>query len=436
MVKPRPPQPTVKCVDTYCQLYQDLFPEVRAYEAFKYLHVGLISNIKRKSLPEIAKAVGLKNEQGLLHFLTQSPWRAEELEKRRLEIILNILERREIIVIIDETGDKKKGKKTDYVKRQYIGNLGKIESGIVSVNAYGYCEGMTFPLKFKVFKPKERLKEGDKYQTKPELGGELVREICQMGFKIKRVLADSFYGESHSNFISIILGLGREYAVAIRSNHGVWLPSSTKVRANKWRAFKHKRWDGIEENRYIREIIYGRRREIRYWDITTDKENPTSANTWFVMTSIPDIKYQEVGAIYGIRTWIEYGFKQCKSELGWADFRITNYSQVQKWWELVLSAYLMVCLHNEDFNSSVNPVPNSFSEHQEWNERKGWKNWLNNLQLILQPFVSFNHLLKWLKVFPIPQLSLGFPRLIAQMNEFDCLQYLVYCWDDFCYSSA
>jgi len=88
------------------------------------------------------------------------------------------------------------------------------------------------------------------------------------------VLADSFYGESHSNFISIILGLGREYAVAIRSNHGVWLPSSAKVRANKWRAFKHKRWDGIEENRYIREIIYGRRREIRYWDITTDKENP------------------------------------------------------------------------------------------------------------------------------------------------------------------
>jgi SRSO17 transposase len=36
--------------------------------------------------------------------------------------------------MIDETGDKKKGKKTDYVNRQYIGNLGKIENGIVSVN--------------------------------------------------------------------------------------------------------------------------------------------------------------------------------------------------------------------------------------------------------------------------------------------------------------
>jgi len=30
-----------------------------------------------------------------------------------------------------------KGQHTDYVKRQYIGNLGKIENGIVAVTAYG-----------------------------------------------------------------------------------------------------------------------------------------------------------------------------------------------------------------------------------------------------------------------------------------------------------
>lgn len=436
MVKPRSPQPTVKCVDTYCELYQDLFPEVRTYEAFKYLHIGIISDIKRKSLPAIAKAVGLGNEQGLLHFLTESPWQVEELEKTRLQIILNILEGREIIVIIDETGDKKKGNKTDYVKRQYIGNLGKIEQGIVSVNAYGYCEGMTFPLKFKIFKPKERLKEEDKYQTKPEIAASLVRELREMGFKIKRVLADSFYGESHSNFISILEELKIEYAVAIRSNHGVWLPSDQKVRANKWRDFEHIRWDKKKETRYIREIIYGRKRVIQYWEITTDKDNQSPANTWFVMTRIPGLKYHEVGATYGIRTWIEYGFKQCKSELGWADFRVTHYAQIQKWWELIMSAYLMVCLHNDSFNSALNPVPDSFEKHEEWNQGKGWKNWLNNLQLILQPFISFNFLLKWLKVFPVPQLSLGFPRLIAKMNEFDCLRYLVFCWDDFCYSSA
>ncbi len=61
MVKLRPPRLTVKCVDTYCKLYRDLFVEVRAYEAFKYLHVGIISDIRRKTLLAIALATGLKN---------------------------------------------------------------------------------------------------------------------------------------------------------------------------------------------------------------------------------------------------------------------------------------------------------------------------------------------------------------------------------------
>jgi SRSO17 transposase len=66
MVKPRFPRPTVQCVDTYCELYRDLFVEVRAYESFKYLQLGLISELKRKTLPAIASLVGQTNGQGLL----------------------------------------------------------------------------------------------------------------------------------------------------------------------------------------------------------------------------------------------------------------------------------------------------------------------------------------------------------------------------------
>ncbi len=38
-------------------------------------------SFKRKSLPAIAMVVGLENGQGLHHFISQSPWKAEELEK-------------------------------------------------------------------------------------------------------------------------------------------------------------------------------------------------------------------------------------------------------------------------------------------------------------------------------------------------------------------
>lgn len=40
---------------------------------------------------------------------------------------------------------------------------------------------------------------------------------------------------------------------------------------------------------------------------------------------------RDVGNFYGLRTWVEYGLKQSKNELGWADFRLTHYSQIDKW---------------------------------------------------------------------------------------------------------
>jgi SRSO17 transposase len=73
MVEPRLSQPTVNFVDEYCEAYKHLFPEVRSFEAFKHLHIGMISDIKRKSLPAIAKIAGIGSEQSLHHFITESP---------------------------------------------------------------------------------------------------------------------------------------------------------------------------------------------------------------------------------------------------------------------------------------------------------------------------------------------------------------------------
>ncbi len=64
----RSAQPTIQFVDEYCRMFEGMFPEVRSYEAFKFLHLGMISEIKRKSLPAIAKAVGLNNYHCLASF--------------------------------------------------------------------------------------------------------------------------------------------------------------------------------------------------------------------------------------------------------------------------------------------------------------------------------------------------------------------------------
>ena len=93
-------------------------------------------------------------------------------------------------------------------------------------------------------------------------------------------------------------------------------------------------------------------RDILYWQITTDVEKLPSNSTWYVMTKKKGIDTQEVGNLYGQRNWIEYGLKQSKNELGWADFRVTDYAQIEKWWEVVMSAYLLVSLHSHTLNPS------------------------------------------------------------------------------------
>ncbi len=69
---------------------------------------GILSPIKRKSLPEIAKVVGINSSQSLHHFIANSPWSVEELGRRRLRLTLEALKDQKITVVIDETGDRKK----------------------------------------------------------------------------------------------------------------------------------------------------------------------------------------------------------------------------------------------------------------------------------------------------------------------------------------
>ena len=334
--------------------------------------------------------------------------------------------------MIDETGDRKKGKKTDYVARQYLGSLGKIDNGIVSVNAYGIYENITFPLIFKVFKPKGTLKESDKYQTTIELASSIITELIEFGFKIELVLADSLYGEAGS-FIKTLNENQLSWIVAIRSNHGVWLAPEQKVKTNKWFEFERIFSNQQSETRHIREIIYGKRSYRTYWEITTDPETMPDNSTSFVMTNLQLSRNQmkkTLGNLYGLRTWVEYGFRQCKQELGWTDYRFTEFAKIDRWWEIIFSAYWMVSSSSEVFvklnqsqallaskNSRENDIHN-FNLHQQWSEKGGWKNTLNNLRLIIQPIIVFWMIIPWLDVFPNRSLILGFHQLIAIMNQF------------------
>ncbi|MGF2011316.1 IS701 family transposase, partial [Nostoc sp. DedVER01b] len=418
--------------DNYCQHYDSLFEDVRNFEAFKYLHLGMLSEIRNKSLPEIAKIAGLKDGQSLHHFLRDALWDVKKLREIRLWLTKILIGEREIILCIDETGDKKKGKATDYVTRQYIGNLGKTENGIVSVNAYGVVDGITYPLMFKIFKPKNRMKSGDEYKSKPQIAIEIIQELKEWGFKIKLVLADSLYGESGA-VISYLEKLELEFIVAIRSNHGVLMPPGSRKRYNRWKAYQQNLSGRPAETRYLREIIFGQRRRLLYYQISkTNTPDPTGDESWYIMTNLSTDWSSNVAQLYSLRNWIEYGFKQVKNELGWADFRLTDYASIERWWEIIFSAYLLVSIqasyfqfHQQSSTTSTVGVSTCtdsnlavYSKHPYWESGTTWKSALNNLRLIIQPYIFYCLIQPWLTVFNIPGMKRCFLKLIDFMNDF------------------
>jgi SRSO17 transposase len=428
MTQPRAAAPTISFIDEYCSYYQTTFPEVRSYEAFKRMLMGIVTPSQRKSLTTIGEIVGLKNSQSLHNFITESPWSYQQLRANRLKLTKEWLAQAAIDIIIDETGDRKKGTHTDYVARQYLGRLGKVDNGIVSVNIYGVKDGITFPLLFEIYKPKSTLKSDDIYQSKPQIAAKLVTELVELGFNIRYVLADSLYGESPTAVLRILEKLNLQFMVSIRSNHGVWLPATAKVRQTKWRKFTRTFAAHSPETRYVREVIFGQRGRYTDWDLTTNTETLPPNSTSYVMTNIPNIKYSEVGDIYGERTWVEYGFRQCKSELGWSDFRLTKYLDIARWWEIICCAFLLVSFQSlpatisESTKQKIIKVElkSYLSEHPQWDKHRGWKSALNNLQLLLLPLLAFNLIKPWLTVFGNLLLEQSFNTLIAYVNLCSC----------------
>ena len=88
--------------------------------------------------------------------------------------------------------------------------------------------------------------------------------------------------------------------------------------------------------------------------------DPSGEDSWYIMTNLLGNITLTVAPLYSLRNWIEYGFKQVKNELGWADYRLTDYSSIEKWWEIVLSSYFLVSIQANYFSlETVQPESKS-----------------------------------------------------------------------------
>src|SRR5215217_626128 len=144
MTKRYPVSPAPGQLEDNAMSLADLFGARAQRHAFRRYMEGLLLPAERnKTLTALANTepvVGAqrKEAQSLQWFLSESRWDPQEVNERRLELMVAdaaTAPNGKGVLVIDEHGDRKWGKKTAHVGRQWLANIGKTESGVVSVTS-------------------------------------------------------------------------------------------------------------------------------------------------------------------------------------------------------------------------------------------------------------------------------------------------------------
>src|SRR6266511_1660048 len=178
------------------------------------------------------------------------------------------------VLVIDDTGDRKDGRHTAHVARQYLGSVGKTDNGIVAVTSLWADPRCYWPLHLVPYTPASRLPKGKTdpgFRTKPRLAAELVAAAQQAGIPFRAVVADCFYGDN----IGFVEALGRlkvRFVLALKPRKGTWAPAEaahTPVEAAReldwggprrpgpWRRIRRRFRDGHTETWWAADAVLG-----------------------------------------------------------------------------------------------------------------------------------------------------------------------------------
>ena len=94
---------------------------------------GLLAELPRKNCWTIAEHAGDPNPDGMQHLLARAVWDEDKVRDDLRDYVVEHLGDPEAVLVVDETGDLKKGTATVGVKRQYTGTAGRIENAQVAV---------------------------------------------------------------------------------------------------------------------------------------------------------------------------------------------------------------------------------------------------------------------------------------------------------------
>jgi SRSO17 transposase len=199
---------------------------------------ALLSDLPRKNCWTIAEHAGDGSPDGMQHLLRRAVWDADAVRDDVRAIAVEHLGSQDAMLVVDETGDVKKGAHTVGVQRQYTGTAGRIENAQVGVFlTYTTKVGHTL-IDRELYLPAcwtddpDRLAEAGvpadtEFATKTELARQMIIRVLDSGVSVPWVAGDEVYGAAGA-LRAELEGRGVGYVLAVACDHHV--PTATGSR--------------------------------------------------------------------------------------------------------------------------------------------------------------------------------------------------------------
>ncbi|PYC87578.1 IS701 family transposase [Streptomyces tateyamensis] len=216
------------------------FTRVEPRRRIRSLVLGLLADLPRKNCWTIAEWAGEATPDGMQHLLNRAKWDADAVRDDLRDYVVEHLHDDQAVLVVDETGDVKKGSHTVGVQRQYTGTAGRIENSQVAVYlVYAGRRGHA-AVDRELYIPRSWTDKPDRcraagldpdtaFATKPELATRMITRFLDAGHRSPWVAGDEVYG-GNPKLRTALEERGTGYVLAVACNHEV------TTRAGKFRA--------------------------------------------------------------------------------------------------------------------------------------------------------------------------------------------------------
>jgi len=333
---------------------------------FRHYLGGLLGESERKNLFQIAEnAVGVTYHR-LHHFLTEAPWCSSKVNERRLELMNKCSQTRSsrgFSLIIDDSGHRKSGNFTDGVGRQYIGEVGKTDNGIVVVTTHLYDGRKSLPLDIELYQHADSLPEGKKdpeFEKKPELAIKLVDLTLQRGYQPGIVIVDAGYGNNTSFLLELekrqlkyLGGLAKNRKVTINDQENI----PQVIRLDELAStLSRETFTSVQLNLNKPKTLWVATKEVEISQLL-GKRNIAIVMNAPTFSQATDIDYfitnvsssivipQWIVDTYTSRNWVEVFYREAKGWLGLKEYQVRDQRSLIRHFILVFCAYTFILWH-------------------------------------------------------------------------------------------